>query len=214
MASSGKPRKIKTPVIYAVVTLTILAVLFALMLYSQSQIAEVYELELVGFSAQTPAEAQAACRADNGQFSALAEKYPDCLWVWCSDDKLHIVRTKPLVLEGTDPESGFVKVSFKGELGRDRTGYIIDPLKAPNVIARLELEQAGEYTYDSVSMSVRSALREGSFNYEDAVWLWEKGSSTVYAVRSDAVTMINESIAAFTDDGGVSRVCYVLDTAL
>lgn len=216
MASRNRKGKTRITVVYAAVTLAVLAVLFALMLYSQSQIAEVYELELKDFTAQTAAEAQAACRADNGKLSVLAEKYPDCLWVWCGDNVLHIVRTKPLVLEGIDPDSGFMKVSFKGEHGKDYTGYIIDPIKAPNVIAKLELEEAGEYTFDSVSMSVRTALREGSFDfdYDDAVWLWEKGGSVVYAVHGDAVTVIDDGIASFTDDGGTARVCYVLDTAL
>lgn len=214
MASRKKHSTTRTTAVYAAVTIAALVVLFALMQYARSQIAEVYELSLENFSAQTPAEAQSACRAENETFLPYAEEYPDCLWVWCGDDKLYIVRGDVLKVEGEDPDNGFVKVSFKGEMGTEHTGYIIDPLKAPTLIARIDLGAAQEYTYDNVSMSIRKALRAGEFDYEDAIYLWEKGGSSVYAVHSDAVTVVEGSIASFTDDGGVARVCYILDTAL
>lgn len=214
MASGKKPRTTRITIIYIAATLAALIVVFALVQYMRSQVAEVYELTVSGLDAETPAQAQAMCRADNAKFVELSEKYPDCLWAWCGDDKLYIVRGDSLVVKSIGADGSFDEVSFTGEKGEKHTGYLIDPLKPPALLAQIELGEADEYNYDNVSMSIREGMRSGAVNYEDAVYLWESGGSMVYVVRSDSLEFADGTIAAFTDDGGKTRVCYILDTVI
>ena len=54
----------------AVVTLIVLGVVFGIHKYKISQVAPVYQVHIDGLEATTPAEAQAACRADYQRFAA------------------------------------------------------------------------------------------------------------------------------------------------
>ena len=63
-------------------------------------------------------------------------------------------------------------------------------------------------------MSIRVALRSGEISYENAVYLWEKDTDLVLAVRPDTYKTVEGSIVSFTDDGNVAHTCYILDTEI
>ena len=82
------------------------------------------------------------------------------------------------------------------------------------MLGRIKISDAKEYTYDNVSMTVRVGLRSGDIKYENAVYLWEKDTDLVLAVRPDTYKTVEGSIVSFTDDGNVTHTCYVLDTEI
>ena len=204
----------KVYIICAAVAVIVLAVIFGLHLYRNSQVAPVYELEVEGLEAKTPAEAQAACRGDHERFAEAMEKYGESSWVWCGGKTLYLVKPDALVIDTEAEPSNFTAVKFKDENRGEKSGYIVDPSIAPKELGRIELGESEEYTFENVSMTVRVGLRNGDIDYENAVYLWEKGSDLVLAVRPDTYDIVEGSIVSFTDDGNVTHTCYILDTAI
>lgn len=196
------------------VTLALLLVLLAVFLHQRSEVAPVYVLTVEGLVAENPADAQAICRGDYEQCADLMQDREDCLWVWCGGNELFLVKPDALSIDAEKEQTGFTAVCFFDENGDKCSGWIISPAEKPNELGRIRLEPAEEYSFDSVSMSIRAALRSGEISYEGAVYLWEKGSGTVFAAAENSYTVIENNIVSFTDDGGVSRVCYILDTNL
>ena len=194
------------------VTLVLLAVILIVLAHQRAQIAPVLELTVDGLTAETPSEVQRLCRSDFERYAELMQKHEDCVWLWCGEDRLCLARQE--VLTKLDVQSGFTQVAYTDKHGDGQTGWIIDPAAAPNELGRISLNDSEEASFDSVSMSVRVALREGKIGFTDAVYLWEEGSSEVLAVNSEAVSDPAGAQISFTDDGGVMRNCYVLDTAL
>ena len=60
----------------------------------------------------------------------------------------------------------------------------------------------------------RTAVASGEISYENAVYLWEKDSTEVIAVRADSYQTVQDNIVSFTDDGNVTHTCYILDTKI
>lgn len=207
-------RRKKTYLLYGAVTLAVLAVLFILFLYLKSQVAPVYEYTVKGLSAETPAQAQTECRADYKKFASVMKDYEDCSWVWCGKDVLYLVRPSALKVDVSSDETNFTAVKFFDSHGNRLRGYIIDPSIAPKELGRIILSPSDEYTFDNVSMTVRVGIRNGEIKYDDAVFLWEKGSAEVIVVRPDTYETVQDNIVSFTDDGNVVRICYVLDTVV
>lgn len=201
-------------IICAVVTLVVLGVIFGIHKYKISQVAPVYQVHIDDLEAATPAEAQAACRADYQRFAAESEKYPGCAWVWTGKKTLYLVKPDALEIDAAAEETGFTAVKFINASGKQRKGFIIDPTTEPVELGRIKIDDAKEYNYDNVSMTIRVGLRSGEINYENAVYLWEKDTDLVLAVRSDTYKTVEGSIVSFTDDGNVTHTCYVLDTEI
>ena len=111
-------------------------------------------------------------------------------------------------------ETGFTAVKFINASGQERSGYIIDPATEPVELGRIKIDEASEYTYDNVSMTIRTGLRSGEIKYENAVYLWEKDSDLVLAVRPDTYMPVEGNIVSFTDDGNITHTCYILDTEI
>lgn len=216
MSAKFKQRKAsnKVYIICATVAVLALAVIFGLFLSRNRQVAPVYELEVEGLEAETPAEAQAACRGDHERFAEAMEKYGENSWVWCGGKTLYLVKSDVLTIDTEAEPSNFTAVKFKDENHDVKSGYIIDPSIAPKELGRLEISESEEYTFENVSMTVRVGLRSGDISYENAVYLWEKGSNLVLAVRPDTYETVEGSIVNFTDDGNVTHTCYILDTAI
>ena len=204
----------KVYIICAVVAVFALAIIFGVHMYRNSQVAPVYELMVEGLEAETPAEAQAACRGDHERFAEAMEKYGESSWVWCGGKTLYLVKPDALVIDTEAEPSNFTAVKFKDENRGEKSGYIVDPSIAPKELGRIELGESEEYTFENVSMTVRVGLRNGDIDYENAVYLWEKGSDLVLAVRPDTYETVEGSIVSFTDDGNVTHTCYILDTAI
>ena len=204
----------KVYIICAVVAVFALAIIFGVHMYRNSQVAPVYELMVEGLEAETPAEAQAACRGDHERFAEAMEKYGESSWVWCGGKTLYLVKPDALVIDTEAEPSNFTAVKFKDENRGEKSGYIVDPSIAPKELGRIELGESEEYTFENVSMTVRVGLRNGDIDYENAVYLWEKGSDLVLAVRPDTYDIVEGSIVSFTDDGNVTHTCYILDTAI
>ncbi len=201
-------------IICAAVTLAVLGVIFGIHRYNISQVAPVYQVHIDGLEAATPAEAQAACRADYKRFAEQSEKHPGCAWVWTGKRMLYLVKPDVLEIDASAEETGFTAVKFINASGKERSGYIIDPTTEPVELGRIKIDDAEEYTYDNVSMTIRAGLRSGEIKYENAVYLWEKDSNLVLAVRPDTYTAVEGSIVSFTDDGNVTHTCYILDTEI
>lgn len=201
-------------IICAVVTLVVLGVIFGIHKYKISQVAPVYQVHIDDLEAATPAEAQAACRADYQRFAAESEKYPGCAWVWTGKRTLYLVKPDALEINAAAEETGFTAVKFINASGKQRNGFIIDPTTEPVELGRIKIDDAKEYNYDNVSMTIRVGLRSGEINYENAVYLWEKDTDLVLAVRPDTYKTVEGSIVSFTDDGNVTHTCYVLDTEI
>ena len=201
-------------IICIIVTLAVLLAIFAVFMHQRTQVAPVYVLTVEGLKAGNPAEAQALCRTDSNDYEKLMEGTEECSWVWGGENTLYLVHTKALRIDVNAGYPGFTAVTFKDEHGKTLSGYIIDPTGHPNEMGRIVVDESEEYTYDSVSMSVRVALREGKISYDDAVYLWEEGSNEVFAVYADSYTVIKDKLVSFVDDGGQTRVCYILDTTL
>lgn len=201
-------------IICAIVTIAVLAVIFGIHEYKIAQIAPVYQIRVDGLDAATPAEAQAACRAAYTRFAEQSEKHSGCAWVWAGKKTLYLVKPETLEIDASAEETGFTAVSFLNASGKRLHGYIIDPVTAPVELGRIKISDAKEYTYDNVSMTVRVGLRSGDIKYENAVYLWEKETDLVLAVRPDTYKTVEGSIVSFTDDGNVTHTCYVLDTEI
>ena len=99
MSAKFKQRKAsnKVYIICATVAVLALAVIFGLFLSRNRQVAPVYELEVEGLEAETPAEAQAACRGDHERFAEAMEKYGENSWVWCGGKTLYLVESDVLI---------------------------------------------------------------------------------------------------------------------
>ncbi len=211
---SGKSSK-RVYIICAVLTLAVLGIVFGIHRYRISQVAPVYQVHVDGLEAATPAEAQAACRADYKRFLEQSEKYPGCTWVWTGKRMLYLVKPEALEIDASAEETGFTAVKFINASGKERSGYIIDPATEPVELGRIRIgDKSEEYTYDNVSMTIRTGLRSGEIKYENAVYLWEKDSDLVLAVRPDTYTQVEGNIVSFTDDGNVAHTCYILDTEI
>ena len=191
-------------IICAIVTLAVLGVIFGIHKYKIAQIAPVYQIRVDGLDAAAPAEAQAACRADHARFAEQSQKYSGCAWVWAGKKEL----------DASAEETGFTAVSFLNASGKRLHGFIIEPATEPVELGRIKISDAKEYNYDNVSMTVRVGLRNGDIKYENAVYLWEKDTDIVLAVRPDTYKKVEGSIVSFTDDGNVTHTCYVLDTEI
>lgn len=201
-------------IICAVVTLVILGVMFGVYKHRLSRVAPVLEIRVENLEAQTPAEAQAACRGDYARFAEAMEGHEGCAWVWTGKHMLYLVRPEALEIAASAEETGFTAVKFKTANGKTKSGYIIDPATEPVELGRIKVTDAQEINYESVSMTVRTALRSGEISYENAVYLWEKDTDLVLAVRPDTYKTVEGSIVSFTDDGGVTHTCYILDTEI
>lgn len=201
-------------IICAIVTLVILGVMFGVYKHRLSRVAPVLEIRVENLEAQTPAEAQAACRGDYARFAEAMEGHEGCAWVWTGKHKLYLVRPEALEIAASAEETGFTAVKFKTANGKTKSGYIIDPATEPVELGRIKVTDAQEINYESVSMTVRTALRSGEISYENAVYLWEKDTDLVLAVRPDTYKTVEGSIVSFTDDGGVTHTCYILDTEI
>ncbi len=214
MSSKHKKSPKRFYIICFAATLAVVLVLLVVFLHQRAEVAPVYVLTVEGLEAETPADAQAVCRADNQRYLECMNDRDDCLWVWCGDDKLFLANSDALHIDSKAEDCGFTAVTFYDENGNKHSGFIIDPTAEPRELGRIQLEEAEEYSFDSVSMSIRVALRNGKIAYENAVYLWEKGSNVVFAVCSDSYTVIENNLVSFVDDGGATRVCYILDTKL
>jgi hypothetical protein len=201
-------------IICAIAVAVVLCVVFGVHKYKLSQVAPVYQLKVDGLEATTPAEAQAACRADYRRFADAMEKYTDCAWVWTGKKTLYLVKPEALEVDASAEETGFTAVKFLNSKGKELSGYIIDPATEPVELGRIKISDAEEYTFDNVSMTIRVGLRSGDISYENAVYLWEKDTDIVLAVRPDTYKTVEGSIVSFTDDGNVTHTCYVLDTEI
>lgn len=201
-------------IICAIVTLVILGVMFGIYKHRLSRVAPVLEIRVENLEAQSPAEAQAVCRGDYARFAEAMEGHEGCAWVWTGKHKLYLVRPEALEIAASAEETGFTAVKFKTANGKTKSGYIIDPATEPVELGRIKVTDAQEINYESVSMTVRVALRSGEISYENAVYLWEKDTDLVLAVRPDTYKTVEGSIVSFTDDGGVTHTCYILDTEI
>lgn len=196
---------------YIIMTAAVLLAVLILLLIKAAKVAPVLELEVTGLDANTPADAQAICRADYKKFVKASRGYDDCLWVWCEGSMVYLANADDLeVCAGG--AAGFTRVKFLDDDGTWLKGYIIDPEAAPNELGRISLGESESYNYEDVGMSIREALREGSIDYEGAVYLWKIGTNTVFAVKPDSYTVIDGMNVSFTDDGGQNCFCRILDT--
>lgn len=203
----------RTYIVFAAITLAVLAVVFAVIMQSRSK-TPVYVLEVNGLDAETPAEAQIECRAEHEKFAKPLQNNTGCAWVWCGDNKLYLVKTTALRINTKDETQNFTAVTFDGGEGKRLEGYIIEPETPPTELGRIVLEGGEKYNFESVSMSIREGLRSGEISYENAVYLWEKDSTEVIAVRADSYQTVQDNIVSFTDDGNVTHTCYILDTKI
>jgi len=195
-------------------TLAALLTLFALYLHERSEAAPVYVLEVSGLNADTPADAQAQCRAEHEKYAEYAAGMDGVVWVWCGGNKLYLVKADALKLDIEAEHTDFTAVSFPDESGSTCRGYIIDPTAEPRELMRIHITDAEEFNFDLVSMSIRRSLRSGEISLTDAVYIWEAGSDTVFAVFEGSYTAVTDSIVSFTDDGDTAHTCFILDTKL
>jgi len=207
--SSEKSKK-RFYIICAAATLVLLCLAFTVIMLVMAQ-RPVYVVDLNGVSVQTPAQAQIECRADYTRFEKISKQYDACSWVWC-DTKLYLIRSSALRIDADAQESNFTAVIFRNSSGDKLSGYIIDPVTQPKELGRIELVDGEKYDFESVSMSVRVGLRDDEISYENAVYLWEKDSTLVLAVRPDTYETVQDNIVTFTDDGNAVHTCYILDT--
>lgn len=203
----------RTYIAFAAITLAVLAVVFAVIMQSRSK-TPVYVLEVNGLDAETPAEAQIECRAEHEMFAKPLQNNTGCAWVWCGDNKLYLVKTTALRISTKDETQNFTAVTFDGGEGKRLEGYIIEPETPPTELGRIVLTDGEKYNFESVSMSIREGLRSGEISYENAVYLWEKDSTEVIAVRADSYQTVQDNIVSYTDDGNVTHTCYILDTKI
>lgn len=203
----------RTFIAFAAITLAVLAVVFAIIMQSRSK-TPVYVLEVNGLDAKTPAEAQIECRAEHAKFAKPLQENTGCSWVWCGDNTLYLVKTAVLRINTKDETPNYTAVTFDDGEGKRLEGYIIEPEIPPTELGRIVLTDGEEYTYDTVSMSVRMGLRNGKISYDDAVFLWEKDSTEVIVARADSYQQVQDNIVSFTDDGNVTHTCYILDTKI
>ncbi len=203
----------RTYIAFAAITLAVLAVVFAVIMQLRSK-TPVYVLQVNGLDAETPAEAQIECRAEHGKFAKPQQEYTGCSWVWCGDSKLYLVKTTALRIDTKDETANFTAVTFDGGEGKRLAGFVIDPAIQPKELGRIVLEGGEKCNFESVSMSIREGLRSGEISYEDAVYLWDKDSTEVIAVRADSYQTVQDNIVSFTDDGNVTHTCYILDTKI
>lgn len=203
----------RTYIAFAAITLAVLAVVFAVIMQSRSK-TPVYVLEVNGLDAETPAEAQIECRAEHEKFAKPLQNNTGCAWVWCGDNKLYLVKTTALRINTKDETQNFTAVTFDGGEGKRLEGYIIEPETPPTELGRIVLTDGEKYNFESVSMSIREGLRSGEISYENAVYLWEKYSTEVIAVRADSYQTVQDNIVSYTDDGNVTHTCYILDTKI
>lgn len=203
----------RTYIAFAAITLAVLAVVFAVIMQSRSK-TPVYVLEVNGLDAETPAEAQIECRAEHEKFAKPLQNNTGCAWVWCGDNKLYLVKTTALRISTKDETQNFTAVTFDGGEGKRLEGYIIEPETPPTELGRIVLTDGEKYNFESVSMSIREGLRSGEISYENAVYLWEKDSTEVIAVRADSYQTVQDNIVSYTDDGNVTHTCYILDTKI
>lgn len=203
----------KRRIIWASVTLAILAVIFGIFMYERAWL-PLSVVELTGDVPDTPSQVQRMCRQSSEKFAAIAKEYPDCVFVWNGDEKIFAIRKEFLEDKKSTVDSNFVRVKFYNNKGVRTRGYIIDPVTRANELGTVEIENAEKLTFDSVSMSVRVSLRKGELSYKDAVYLWKGGSSEVLVVRSDAIKDPKALTVEFTDDGGDTAVYRVLDTKI
>lgn len=203
----------RTYIAFAAITLAVLAVVFAVIMQSRSK-TPVYVLEVNGLDAETPAEAQIECRAEHEKFAKPLQNNTGCAWVWCGDNKLYLVKITALRINTKDETQNFTAVTFDGGEGKRLEGYIIEPETPPTELGRIVLTDGEKYNFESVSMSIREGLRSGEISYENAVYLWEKDSTEVIAVRADSYQTVQDNIVSYTDDGNVTHTCYILDTKI
>ena len=203
----------KLLIICTVATIAVLAVVFALITNAKSKV-PAYVLEVKGLAAEAPAQAQAELREDYERFAKLSSEHPGCAWVWAGGEKLYLIDTDALKINSDDGVINFTAVKFKDDEGNSLKGYIIDPAMQPKELGRIQIVNSDEFTYDTVSMSIRVGLRNGEIEYEDAIYLWEKGDSEVLVVRPDTFELIEGQIVSFTDDGNETHTCYILDTKI
>ncbi len=203
----------KLIILCAAVTVAILAVVFAVIMNARSRV-PAYVFEVKGLDAETPSQAQAELREDYERFAKLSSEHSGCVWVWAGGEKLYLIKADALKINADNEFASFTGVKFSDNKGSRLKGYIIDPTVQPKELGRIELVNSNEFTYNNVSMSIRVGLRNGEIAYEDAVYLWEKGSSEVLVVRPDTFEMIEDHIVSFTDDGNQTHTCYILDTII
>ena len=200
-------------IICAAATLAVLAVVFALIMHAKAQV-PAYVMEVDGLNAETPAVAQAELRSDYKHFEKCMAEYEGCSWVWGGGNKLYLCDPDMLKINTDDDTANFTAVKFRDEHGNKLKGYIIDPAMQPKELGRIQIVNSEKYTYDNVSMSVRVGLRNGEISYDDAVYLWEKGSDEVLVVRKNTYDVVEGRIVSFTDDGNATHTCYILDTKI
>lgn len=206
-------KKKKLLIMCAVAVVAVLALAFLLITNARTK-APAYVLEVKGLDAEAPSQAQAELREDYERFAKLSAEHSGCVWVWAGGEKLYLINANALKISTDSEEASFTSVKFKDEKGSGLKGYIIDPTVQPKELGRIQLVNADDLTYDKVSMSIRVGLRSGEIEYEDAIYLWEKGSSEVLAVRPDTFELIEGHIVSFTDDGSKTHTCYILDTKI
>lgn len=171
-------------------------------------------LNLGDTSASTPSEIQADCRSNYAKFAEIIKDYPDSSFVWCGGNELYIVKNTGLRLENKIDENGFISVRFISQKLKSISGYIIDPTGVPSELGRINIDNADELDYESVSMSVRAVLRSGEIKFDNAAYLWAEGSNEVIAVRMDSYVPLGENVVVYTDDGNRPQVFRILDTEL
>ena len=167
-----------------------------------------------GLSARTPAEAQTELRTQADSFAKIKSEHENCSFVWCGSDEIYLVRNDKLEHIKQDSSEKFERVRLYVTSGLRVRGYIIDPCRKSSELGRIELVDGKVYDLDTVSMSVRVGLRNGDIDYGDAVYLWEKGSREVIAVKNGSVTASAGETVSYLDDGEVRHECLVLDTNL
>lgn len=202
----------KALIMTIVILLAFGAVLLTFVSAISDGIAPVYQMTVKGMHLRTPYEVQAACRADFEDFRSASEEYDDCIWVWCGGSKMFLVKNNALTVCADSDYDGFTRIQFTNNKLKMIKGYIIDAEKEPNELARIDISDAEDFSFDSVSMSVRIAIADGRISFDDACYLWESGSNTVFAVSKDKIPEDSDGTVTFTDDGGQRHLCRILDT--
>lgn len=207
------PRR-KRVIIWACVTLGLLAVIFGVFMYERSWL-PMSVVELIGEKVpDSPSQVQRMCRANNERFADISRQYPDCVFVWNGNDKLYLIRKDAFEEKKNNVDTGFEQVKYYNTKGMRSRGYIIDPVTPPNELGVIKIDNAAELTYDSVGMSIRESIRKDEINYKDAIYLWKTGSDEVLVVKKSAIEDPKADSVHFTDDGGETGLYYILDTRL
>ena len=203
----------KRLIIWASVTFFVLAVIFCVIMGIRAKM-PMYMISVDGLDASSPAQAQRLCRENYQRFAAMKNEHPNCEFVWCGKNRIYMLLPYALESIPDSENTGFDSVRFYSTGGIKTRGYIIRPELPNQELGIIDLVNGNRFDFESVSMSVRVGLRKGEIPFNDAVFIWEKDSKKVFAVKKTAVFGQPGADTQFVDDGGVIRNCVILDTRI